>query len=329
MIGKTGQSTFENIEEIKKEFSISTNELKEIRDELIKKLAKETPKTEDGKFESDIQETSYYRNYDAIAFVDDEIDKSRAIIPVNDIYELVKFVKNMPIQGNQTLLEANKKLDIQIEKSIENDRLKIFIPKISFTVLSAILSFLWLFPATLESNPYLNSFVNSKNNTVYIFFTMFYILILLFTFLIWIKFALRELWKKEIFSKLKSDEMQNTLFLRFLESLGIREGIGLNSFLKKQLKEFIVHGRKNHNEYERYSRSSILQYYFGYIPIDDEVADCVADIIITKGLEKGFLEKEKGVLFEDRFKLKFGDEIFRILQELDSKLYSDEKLPWD
>jgi hypothetical protein len=297
---------FHNLEEIKAEFSIENEDVKEIRKDLIKLLAKVHPTNESGEFDSEQQKDRHFRISQAIDFIDKSSDKSQALVPISIIPELIKLTKDISILSNQPsnehIPELSTKLEHRIEKSYENYKSKIIIPKISFTAISGILTLIWLFPTAFSDHPYFSNFINRYNSS-FGAFSFFYFFILFFTLFIWIISLFREIRKKEFYSLMKSESFQNTLFSNFISNIIRYSEI---RFSKSDLTKFII--RHYNGEQEDYHtnkfKESVLAYYFSSSDrIDKELAESVADLLIARGLENGLLKKERGRLLENTYKL--------------------------
>ena len=147
---------FNSIQEIKKEFNIKEDNTDKIRKILINKLAKTHPDKNKGEFISKESQNIYYKLNEAIEFMD--MQKETGLMNVDQITDLVKTIYTLVNKKN----EDQKYIKDLDQKIIEKNKLitkKSFLPKIGLSSITAVISFLWLFPKQISEHPILGGLV--------------------------------------------------------------------------------------------------------------------------------------------------------------------------
>jgi hypothetical protein len=286
----------DTVMEIRRTFSIESDDPKEIRKELIKKMALVYPKT--GPFLSDDDEKQYYLIYKAIEKIDEEIDTSKALICVDDIRKSLDLIRENGSRKDLVRIEQQKNLEKQIEVSIKNYQSRTFYPKITLATVTGIMSFIWFFPSLLENHPLFKSLLVTQISfsVYYAFFSLFWIMCLIFTAQIWMLTALTENRKNDLYSKLQFEVNQNELFNDFLEN---GEFLDEKTFLKINFIDFLMNntervilGIESSNKISSHNSKSPSFNLFSSIflfssPLmESEIADSISDMILTKAVNK-------------------------------------------
>jgi hypothetical protein len=303
----------ETVNQIKKAFSIESDDPKEIRKELIKKMAAVYPKT--GPFNSGADEKQYYLISVAIEKIDAEIDVSKALICIDDLKKSLSIPSENDSKKEIIRIEQQKTFDKRIETSIINYKSRIFFPRVTLTTLTGILSFIWFFPSLVAGNPFFSflSIDRNMDSGGYIAFSFLWMIILLITLQVWMITAVNEFKKKDFYSKLQFESNQNELFYRFFDEGELLEE---GSFFKRHFTDFLMENSERiilRNDSPRIPRnfSSKSALYivflslFSWRPLlmEYEIADSIADIILTKALNKGLLKIEDSEGLEDIYVL--------------------------
>jgi hypothetical protein len=308
----------ETVINIKKTFSIESDDLKEIRKELIKKMASVYPTTETGEFVSEYEKTQYFQIYKAIEKIDAEIDSAKALICVDDLRKSLNIIQENDSRKEIVKIEQQRKLDKQIETSIANYKAKLFFPKITLTTITTILFFILSFPSVVMDHPILKQIFYTYNfprnefelNFNFFIFSVIWFYILIFTLYLWIITAVNGSKKKNLYSKLQFETNQNELFNNFLES---GEFLDSNTFLKINFIDFLLNESENeilgkktakklgdNRSKKSISTNSYISVFSLNPPLMDyEIADAIADIILTKALNKKLIKIQGASGLED------------------------------
>lgn len=261
---------FTSLEQIKNEFNLNQNERDEIRSELRLKLAELHP-DKIGKENFNIEEFTKVK--DAIDYID---TFTKDLVPVEQVTDLIKIVKDLTNKNNidSNSIHFNNNID-----DINKERKEALLaPKISLSVITAFLTFLWLFPKTVEEHPILKKYITFENE----FSTIIWIGLLFYTILFWMLITRAENRSKNLSKKLKTERTQNAL----LESF--RELNGTLDFVKSDFIEHI---------FEKYGiRSHRLSIFLlvGNHGIEQETAENLANLIIEKAKNKGVINEING-----------------------------------
>lgn len=143
--------------------------------------------------------------------------------------ELMKVVTELIPNNKQNTLEQN--LESRISTTIKSYRSIFFLPKISITTVTAIVTFLFLFPNQIKEHSTLSAFINPTNDL----FIMAWITLLFCSILLWIIAFTSEEKSKRKLSLLKVDSFQNNIFDKFLDLESEKD----NEFTKEGLTHFI------------------------------------------------------------------------------------------
>jgi hypothetical protein len=159
---------------------------------------------------------------DAIEFIDrKKPEEITAIIVRTSSLELteknqdktLEVVKNL--QKNLILATERTNyrtaLSQSINRSINNINYSHFFPKMTLPIASAVLSFIWLFPSTIDNSP-LSSFVNTHN----LLFTSLWLYCLMITGVFWYFVFICDNFEKKLVTRLNDDSFQNEFFMHFV-----------------------------------------------------------------------------------------------------------------
>ena len=294
----------DTIKKIKQKYSIDSDDINVIRKELREKRVSMHPNYN---FASDDEEEQYLELAGDIEKIVDEIVNSKALVCVENLPKSLDVIRENETRKELVKVNQQKRLDTQIDTCIASYRSKVFIPRVTLTTITAVLSFIWAFPSLLLDHPFfkplfytLNFSVNSYElNMNYYFFSVIWIYILFFTIYIWIITAVNENRKKDLFSKMQFESNQNELLNDFFEH---GDFIDEKTFLKVNLINFLMNnservvlGEASSNKARQYYSKLTLIRFFSYFSVkkpimDYEIADSVSEIILTKAINKGLIK---------------------------------------
>ncbi|MDD1689046.1 MAG: hypothetical protein LUQ66_00090 [Methanoregula sp.] len=293
-------SNFKSINEIKKEFEIVIDDPQEIRKELIRMAKSLHPDQQQngGQFKSDFDESRYYRIMAARDFIDGisvpliiPIDKSltkssekRSDVSEisNESTELTKKIDDLKTDiasiKHQKSIEYESKnllvLNEQIKTQIEANRQFHNIPKISLALITSILSFLWLFPSTIQNHPILSKIIDVNS----VLFLMIWLYLMTITIIMWFYYYQIEKNQANIFQRLNNESLQNNIFDEFLEEYQMS---GEKSFPLSAFTDY-VYDYLSKNE-SRFSNIKIL--------INREIGDIFSRIILLRAENSDIIKK--------------------------------------
>lgn len=254
---------FKNIEEIKGEFNIQSSDIREIRKELKSKLKNVHPdKIGQNQWNSDTKDL-FLKINSAIEFIDNITEST--LVPIDQVTELVKVAKDLILNSNQKSTETEFSLQLQLFADEQRQSFKL--PKISAGVITAILSFVWLFPKTVEDHPVLSRFISFDNSG----FVFGWFITLCYVIAFWIIIIMRERRSKLLIKSLKSDRTQIRLIQDFSQ-------ISNDYFSKHELVDYIasLFGANQVNPFLLFRKAKI----------DLETAESLATVLLEKLLQR-------------------------------------------
>lgn len=283
-----------SIQEISDEFGIDNESPDEIRKELIKRMSKIHPDKNKGEFSSEKEKRDYLKINSAIRFLDLQTKDQEALIPLKDVTDLIKTLKELVPTNNEN--KSTEKLRIKIDNNIDKLKHRNQTPKIATSSFTALLTILWVFPSTVQQHPILSMYIDPT----YIWFTIIWLYSLMFTAILW-SFLRRIENKEAAFKKrLNIESVQNSLFEDFIASgiLTTHTG-GQVIFLKTGFVIFLT-------EYYKV-RPSLLRFRF-LSPdkvIDLELSEALAKVILNRAEVNGYIKKDKGKNIDDMYVVKY------------------------
>lgn len=305
-----------NIEEIRRKFNIAADDLDGIKDELKKKICEKHPDNNPDKSDDYVQELNA-----ALDFVRNlQKEKKQMVVPVDDILRALSEVfrdnKKQEIVEIETL---NKRLAENIEYHNKSAKRSGAVRRWTSTFVFGILTFLWAFPKEIFDHPVLQLFWKNIDTSEYVMFSFFILLIWLylmaFTISLWIQTLKMENIEKNLIDKLKSESIQNRLFISFTEKECKDDKFSKSFFMdyiyrKMTIENYEKMSKEIEDIFYIYSERS----FFGFstyqiykvrkkLQVDDELLQSTADIILLRALEKGLIEKVRSNSLIDEYKL--------------------------
>lgn len=264
---------YSSINEIKKDFFIKDEDLSTVRDVLNKMRAEVHPDTTKGIFEDKSQEEQYHNINSAIEYID-KLKNNQSLMVIEKMTDLMKIVADITPNNRQNNLENN--LNNNISTAVSTHKSIWFLPKISLTAITTILTFIFFLPESISSSPILLKLVNISNEML---IRCWLVLLLITIFLWFIAYLNNEAAKKKLML-LKIDSTQNHLFNSFL-SLQKNE-----IFTKDELTHFIYKWNKHEIE-NKYP----LALMFGSDIITIGIAQDIAELVLLRAERNRVLQK--------------------------------------
>lgn len=270
---------YKNLDEIRKVFGITTEDPNEVRKELKTILARTHPDRSHGEFTDEIAKRQFFNTLEAIRYIESGNIESQiqSSLTVSDVQGLINtVVKSLIIP--QTVPNSEK-MQQRFEQCLSGQKSKIrsryFIPRITLSTITGILSFLWLFPNLVKQHPILGALVTAYQKI----FTVIWFEALLLTISLWIITKHAENKESVIKSRLSLESYQNKLFEEFYY---FRYG----NFSKDDFIQFIIEHKEHHIFIGKVIPS------LGRVgALDLEVVQSLADLIFERAENKGVIEK--------------------------------------
>ncbi len=284
---------YTSISQIKKDFQIDSDNLELIRDHINKIRINNHPDKTNGEFENENLKELYYKSNSAIEYID-SIKHNHSLVIVEKMTDLMKVITELIPANKQNSLEQN--LDSKISFAISNFRSKLFIPKVSLTAITAVITFLFLFPNQIKDNPFLSHFINPESNT----FALIWLSFLIYSGFLWIIAYSNEEKEKRKLALLKVDSVQNKIFEDF-----VRKECSENIFTKDKLTRFIFRNSDKNGFEERHQVIGlIINRFFGSNMITLEIAQNTAELIIARCEKNKVIEKLPSHTLSDTYEIK-------------------------
>ncbi len=264
--------TYVSIQQIKSDFDIHTDDVDVLLEHLKEVRNKVHPNSTQGNFVDAAQKETYYKVEEAIEYANKHKGNDQLMV-VSKMTDLMKVMVAELIPANkQNSLEQH--LETKITKAVKNHRSKLFIPKVSLTAFTTVLSFLYFMPTQIKANPTMSLLVDPTSRQ----FAQVWVLLLVSTALFWIISYYRDQKSKNLLSLLKVESTQNIIFSEFLE---------INKeFTKDKLTRFIFGYYKSKSK-EPFIRLILNNHEI----ISLEIAQNTAEVILSRAEKKNAIKK--------------------------------------
>lgn len=275
-------TTYSSVRQIKDDFQITSDDLQEIREFLNKIRIENHPDRTNGDFDNEGVKERYYNANNAIMFLD-TLQNNQSLVVVEKMTDLMRVVTELIPNSKQNSLEQT--LDSKISFAISTFRSKLFIPKISLTAITAIVTFIFLFPGRIKDDPALSRIIDPSS----LGFLTAWFMSLTYSGLFWFMTFSNEERSKRKLMLLKVDSVQNGIFNDFINS-----ELKDNIFTKDELTDFVFESSLGNKIGDRH-RISVLNILnhrlFGSEIITLEIAQNIAELIIARGEKNQVIAK--------------------------------------
>src|ERR1700753_2815311 len=135
---------YTSLEDIKSEFNLSSLNEEEMRAELNELRIKLHPDKNAGSFKSENEKEVFYNINDAIEYIDNKKDNNTSLVVVEKMNDLIKVMVELIPSNKEIQIQAQ--LDFRITRNNENNHRINIVPKATLAIISALVTFLYLFP---------------------------------------------------------------------------------------------------------------------------------------------------------------------------------------
>jgi len=281
---------YSSLDEIKNVFFLKSNNLADMRRELVQKSSLLHPDKNYGMFQDSNTEDQYIKMNGAIQYIDKILGNEMQLVPISAITEIIKVVKSTIPENSDTQL--NKKIIVEQNfhtklDTRKNDYLSNYNgPKIISTFIATIITIIWFFPNIINEHPILSHYIQIDN----FYFFLLWIGSIATTSIIWILLKLKERRTEKILKYLKNEITQENMFWDFISWMGFNDGNTNNKiFTKSHFEHYILryYSERHHSEDYQFYRKSLFTKDF----IDIEVAHEIANILLLRAEEKKVIRK--------------------------------------
>jgi len=315
-----GQITFKSIDDVKKEFQIESSSIEELRKKLRKliKLIHPDHQQNEGEFKSQVDRDHFNKILEAMEFLDElpltpMISPDKKISVTTDSDKEIKEMSNNEIkkycddltrevtllkeQKNKSEESKNKQdffnlMNTQISsaKSLHN------FPKFSLTVVTSIVSLLWLFPSSVQNHPILSNLI--KVNSPY--FSIIWLFMMILTIEWWIIYYQIEKLQTKIFTRFNDESFQNEIFDDFIEDERMigESAFPLSDFTKTVymvVRYKFIRRRQSANFVFAISVPFSIRWIMSFIElesvIDQEIVNGFSKIVLSRAEHSGIITR--------------------------------------
>ncbi|MBO0938318.1 hypothetical protein J2I47_17335 [Fibrella sp. HMF5335] len=275
--------SYTSINEIKEEYHLESNDLGVLRDSLNQLRVKLHPDKNNGIFNHDTDKEKYHKIDDAIKYIDNLTSNSQLMV-VERMTDMMKIISNAIPNSKESSLQTN--LELKTNFAIDRYKSKFFIPKISLSALTGILTFLFALPNQLEDNKSIPIIINTKDSS----FILLWFTFVCYTAVLWMFSYLDEEKSKRKLSSLKVESVQNEIFKRFINQLKSK------TFSKDEFVQFIY----DDNPPTRLKLFPIINSEV----ITLEIAQSISDLVLNRAEKRGLIETDSAKTLSENFLIK-------------------------
>lgn len=285
-----------SIDEIKQKYNLETNSLEEIKVELLKRIKQNHPDESNYRaVDSNIEITDLIKEYNYIQNLIDPDRKQEVSIPMNEVVKAFTGIMQMPTKKDKEEV-LSEKLNTSINDQVNETRRKMSFRRYSSASITAIITFLWLFPNQVLEHPVVKMLVEDYQQGIYMILWA-WLCALAFTCMLWVSAKHIENVENNLIKHIELEGVQNTVFMNFVDYIA-PECFFVKTRFVDYLKTYI---------YRRMWRPRI-RYRFhlniGYKKnIQEEVIQNMADIILLRAQEHEVIRKVKSNSLIDSFEI--------------------------
>ncbi|AQM60835.1 hypothetical protein [Clostridium baratii] len=293
---------FQSIEEIKKYFKYSNEDINDLRLKIIKERNSYHPDKSGGDFSDENQKNKYFICQEAIDYL--ESYKLEYVDQKSDILKIIEQNQALIEQQNKSIImEKNLKtykdsMNTSANGILRKYKSRYMMPKMTSTGVLAFMTFIQAFPKTFHDN------ILSKNlitDNIKLSIQILWIYILIFTAMLWCICWLKENRLKIIIDDLSMESIQNQLFNNY-----ITKKMDKNNFYHcSDIYRDNDNIRVNKVEFVNYTKNlgiedRRMRVYYRYL---DDVLYKVADIVFEKAENKGIIRKIEQKTLNDEYEI--------------------------
>lgn len=292
------KNQFFSINQIKELYSIKEDDIFEIRN-ILKSMIKELhPDKTGGTFATQNQEDNYNKIHDAIEYID-KFKDNHSLVLMDKMTDMMKVF----VEGNA--VKREEKLEVNLEHKLTNAsnayKSEFYIPKLSISAVTIILTFLFFLPNKIEEHSIFSKVINVESSE----FIALWLTMLITSLTLWLySFKSEESTKKKI-SLLKVESVQNSIFNGFIQNQA-RQLVDMyenpNDFTKFEFSknDFVdyIYEKTNNLKSKKYKITSLKQ-----IVITIDIAQNIAEIVIARGEKNKVLRKVEKPTMSDIYEI--------------------------
>lgn len=288
------------LEKIKVKYNINDNNPKEIRKKLINIISELHPDKNGGDFENQESKKEYLEIKEDLECIDKIINCKEVSVDILQNKLIEKKTELIQIQIDE---EKKSKIIDSFKESIKNnkniirkDNRKV---KISSSVALSVVSFIFMFPNTMNENPFISNIMNSEQGMLFLFVVWLYVLIITIVVFLYYKNVENII---DYSLDLLNDEMwQNNVFIKFSELLRNNVKFSKDMLVEYLKNEILKYFENNHISGLFSSRRNIIINIKK--SIDRNVYYNAAEVIINRAINKNIIKEVNSNTLESVYEL--------------------------
>jgi hypothetical protein len=294
----------DNTKQIIEIFNLQPGDNNDLKRQLRRIQKRVHPDANGGDFSSEEEEQYFHRIEEAILALETSLESRQSTLVQSDsTQELVKLLRDIvaPAVAQSTQQSIEQSAISCLDRSISQIKAPLGFPRIALSTLSVAITAIWAFPGTISSHPVLGRLINITSSR----FLYVWLGTLVITSCVWLRSWYQESKHKRTLSALRTEQYQNALFLRFMET--IRYGVGDPAFTKDLLIDYIRNPYEHDSKYYqymnpyRYRIRFAIHNLFSIAPIDLEPAESAADLLLTRLLKRDVIQLQHSKGLSDRY----------------------------
>lgn len=268
------------LEEIRKRYNISGNDLEEMKAQLKIKIKEIHPDSG-----HDFDSAYFSQLCDDLTYVENLIRNSEnqnTLVPISEVLQTLAGILQTPARKDEDDKEVlNKKISENIQDRLMITKKHLKTSKIGSTTIAAVITFLWMFPNQVIEHPLIQMLFGDDwlgRRIFILIITIIWLYALLFAIGIWLRSIRIEKIAKDIMERSKLESVQNEIFMSYLSFIYPDK-----QFSKSHFMEYLAHSLNG----ERKQRK-ILH----FLP-EEEIIQNVAGIVLLRAKEQGIIQTIK------------------------------------
>jgi len=270
---------FTGINQIRRKYGIDEHNPEDIRSRLRVIQSQLHPDRTGGEFQDGNGKEQFLEVNAALDYLENHEIIENPLVPMSAMTELVKVMRDLvPAQQEKN---AETALSSSVATKLVTLNTEFRSPRITTSAISIVLSAIWLFPSQIANHPILGHHLDPSN----IKFTVFWAFSLFLTAMIWIMTSMLEERRKQFLGIIKTEGWQNKRFMKYIQDINFDEDnkqrLTKDSFVQDLMLQ------------QRISQSSLFLFTFQRPnELDAELAQGIADIVISRAEQRGMIAKD-------------------------------------
>lgn len=194
----------------RKKYGLSATTVENLRSEIKSKMSELHPDRNAGTFINKQAEDTFHRLQEAKEELDSTEHANDKLIPASLFGDIAVLLNTQQSALKKEAIED--RFDKTLNERVTQSKKKYLFPKLGLTSITAIVTFVWLFPNTIKEHPILSHYIDISSSK----FSLLWLTAIICTITFWAWSFIIEQKRNELYSALKLEHFQNELFERFI-----------------------------------------------------------------------------------------------------------------